>query len=58
MKRYPAEDVWREVAYLAYHVGWDLDQLLELQHRDRVRMVRMVNDVDLRSRDARVAASA
>jgi hypothetical protein len=58
MKRYPEEDVWREVAYLAYHTGWDLDRLLELQHRDRVRMVRMVNDVDLRSRDARVAASA
>jgi len=58
MKRYPAEDVWREVAYLAYHTGWALDQLLELQHRDRARMVRMVNDVDLRSRDARVAAGA
>jgi len=58
MKRYPAEDVWREVAYLAYHTGWDLDQLLELQHRDRVRMVRMLNDVDLRSRDLRVAAGA
>jgi hypothetical protein len=58
MKRYPSEDVWREVAYLAYHTGWAFDQLLELQHRDRVRMVRMVNDVDLRSRDARVAANA
>lgn len=58
MKRYPSEDVWREVAYLAYHTSWSLDALLELQHRDRVRMVRMVNDVDLRSRDARVAASA
>ncbi len=58
MKRYPAEDVWREVAYLAYHTSWSLDTLLELQHRDRVRMVRMVNDVDLRSRDARVAANA
>jgi hypothetical protein len=55
MKRYPSEDVWREVAYLAYHTGWSLDQLLELQHRDRVRLVRMVNDVDLRARDARAA---
>jgi hypothetical protein len=58
MKRYPSDDVWREVAYLAYHTSWSLDQLLDLQHRDRVRMVRMVNDVDLRSRDARVAANA
>jgi len=58
MKRYPADDVWREIAYLAYHTGFDLDQLLGLQHRDRVRMVRMVNDVDQRARDPRVAASA
>lgn len=58
MKRYPAEDVWREVAFLAYHTSWPLDQLLELQHRDRVRMVRMVNDVDVRTRDARATANA
>jgi hypothetical protein len=51
MKRYPGDEVWREVAYLAYHTGWSLDQLLDLQHRDRVRMVRNVSDVDQRARE-------
>lgn len=58
MRRYPTEDVWREVAFLAYHTSWSLDQLLELQHRDRLRMVRMVNDVDVRARDTRATANA
>jgi hypothetical protein len=51
MKRYPEEETWREIAYLAYHTGWQMDQLLDLQHRDRVRMVRYVADVDQRARD-------
>jgi hypothetical protein len=51
MKRYPSEETWREIAYLAYHTGWQLDQLLDLQHGDRVRMVRFVADADQRSRE-------
>jgi len=51
MKRYPQEETWREIAYLAYHTGFQMDQLLDLQHRDRVRMIRYVADVDQRARD-------
>jgi len=40
--RYPTEALWQEIAYLAYHLHWDLDRLLELEHADRVRMVRAV----------------
>ena len=42
MLRYPTEALWQEIAYLAYHLHWDLDQLLELEHADRVRLVRAV----------------
>lgn len=42
MLRYPTEALWQEIAYLAYHLHWDLDRLLELEHADRVRMVRAV----------------
>lgn len=51
MMRYPEVETWREIAYLAYHTGWQMDQLLDLQHRDRVRMVRFIADVDQRARD-------
>jgi hypothetical protein len=40
--RYPTEAIWQEIAYLAYHLHWDLDGLLDLEHADRVRMVRAV----------------
>ncbi|MBV9096712.1 MAG: hypothetical protein JO079_01520 [Frankiaceae bacterium] len=42
MLRYPTEAIWQEIAYLAYHLHWDLEKLLDLEHSDRVRMVRAV----------------
>lgn len=40
--RYPVDAVWQEIAYLAYHLHWSLDEILDLEHPDRVRMVRAV----------------
>jgi hypothetical protein len=40
--RYPADAIWQEIAYLAYHLHWPLEELLDLEHSDRVRMVRAV----------------
>jgi hypothetical protein len=40
--RYPTDAIWQEIAYLAYHLHWSLDDLLDLEHMDRVRMVRAV----------------
>ena len=42
MKLYPEQALWNEVAYLAYHLHWDLDSLLDLQHPDRVRLINLV----------------
>jgi hypothetical protein len=50
MLSYPAESVWQETAYLAYHLHWSLDDLLGLEHLDRVRMVRAVVNLEQRSR--------
>lgn len=50
MLSYPAEAVWQETAYLAYHLHWSLDDLLGLEHLDRVRMVRAVVNLEQRTR--------
>ncbi|HST84192.1 MAG TPA: DUF6760 family protein [Kineosporiaceae bacterium] len=50
MLSYPAEAVWQETAYLAYHLHWSMDDLLGLEHLDRVRMVRAVVNLEARSR--------
>jgi hypothetical protein len=39
MIRYPVDALWDEVAYLAYHLHWSLDDLLDLEHGDRVQLL-------------------
>lgn len=52
MMRYPAEAIWQEIAYLAYHLHWPLDDLLDLEHADRVRMVRAVSSFNAQAWEA------
>ena len=42
MRRYPEAVLWDEVSYLAYHLHWSLDDLLDLDHRQRQRLIRSV----------------
>lgn len=42
MLHYPPDELWQEIAYLAYHLHWSIAELLDLEHLDRVRMVRAV----------------
>jgi len=37
------------VGYLAYHLHWELDTLLDLEHPDRIRMVREVANLNERA---------
>lgn len=46
--RYDAEELWREVTYLAYHLHWGLDQLLDLEHGDRIRLLEEVGSLNER----------
>jgi hypothetical protein len=34
---YAADRLYEEVAYLAYHFHWSLDEILDLEHADRLR---------------------
>lgn len=52
MKRYPETALWDEVAYLAYHLHWPLHDLLDLAHRDRVRLINIVAELNRRSIDS------
>ena len=47
--RYPTDALWQEIAYLAYHLYWPLPDLLDLEHMDRVRMVRAVVSLNERA---------
>lgn len=49
MIRYPADELWDEIAYLAYHLHWGLETILDLEHGDRRRMVEAVAELNERS---------
>ena len=57
MKRYPEDALWEEIAYLAYHLHWDLDAIMNLEHNDRARLIQSVADLNTRAWDV-VKASA
>jgi hypothetical protein len=43
---YPAEAIYEEVAYLAFHCGWSRGDILDLEHAERLRYVRLVGRMD------------
>ena len=45
---YPQERLYEELAYLAYHLHWPYDQLLNLEHPDRFRWVLEVSKINRR----------
>lgn len=44
--------LWSEIAYLGYHLHWDMETLLDMEHPDRVRMIGAVNDLNNRAWEA------
>jgi hypothetical protein len=52
VKLYPEAALWSEVAYLAYHLHWELDALMDLQHSDRIRLIELVAEMNDRAWEA------
>jgi hypothetical protein len=45
---YAPDQIYEEVAYVAYHFHWALDDLLDLDHRERGRYVREIANINTR----------
>ncbi|MFW6600001.1 DUF6760 family protein [Propionibacteriaceae bacterium Y2011] len=46
---YDIPSLWEEMSYLAYHLHWDLDRLLDLEHGDRHLLVDQVAGLNQRA---------
>ncbi len=46
---YDQQALWEEMSYLAYHLHWPLDPLLDLEHADRIRLVEQVAELNRRA---------
>ena len=49
MMAYAESELWDEMTYLAYHLHWPLVDLLDLEHRDRSRLIDSVADLNERA---------
>jgi len=45
---YAADRLYEEVAYVAYHLHWSLDEILDLEHPVRHRFVQEVARINRR----------
>jgi hypothetical protein len=45
---YPLERLHEEVAYIAYHLHWSLDEIMALEHADRRRWAEQVAAINRR----------
>ncbi|XTZ18987.1 DUF6760 family protein [Micromonospora echinospora] len=43
---YATDQLWEEVAYVARHLHWSLDSILDLEHPDRVRLLAEIRKLD------------
>ncbi|HLZ26184.1 MAG TPA: DUF6760 family protein [Chloroflexota bacterium] len=53
MLGYPLAELYEEVAYLAYHFHWPMDEVLALEHAERRRWVEEVAKINRRLMGAR-----
>lgn len=44
--RHAPEQLWQETATVACRFGWSLDDILDLEHADRTRLVSIIGDWD------------
>jgi hypothetical protein len=50
---YAAERIHEEVAYVAYHFHWGLDDILDLEHPQRLRYVQEIAAINRRMSEER-----
>ena len=50
---YAPDRVYEEVAYVAYHFHWPLDDILDLEHPQRLRFVNEIAHINTRLSEER-----
>ena len=41
-----------EVAYIAYHFHWDMDDILEMEHKERHMWIKEISEINKRINEA------
>lgn len=51
--RYNIDELWQEINYVAYHLHWELETLLGMEHADRQRIAREIGQLNQRAMEGR-----
>lgn len=43
---YPLENIFKEVAFIAYHFHWDRTSILDLTHKERHQWVKEISGIN------------
>mgnify|MGYP001167471177 FL=1 len=43
---YPLENIFKEVAFLAYHFHWSRETMLDMTHKERHQWVKEVSEIN------------
>ena len=43
---YPLENIFKEVAFVAYHFHWDRETCLQMTHKERHQWVKEVSEIN------------
>lgn len=49
---YPLDQLYEEVAYIAYYFHWPLQQILELEHEERRRWIEEIANINRKLTEA------
>jgi len=50
---YPLDNIFKEVAFIAYHFHWDRDRLLDISHRECHEWVKQISAINEKINTAR-----
>jgi hypothetical protein len=49
---YAVDQLYAEIAYVAYHFHWPRTEILQLDHHERRRWVREIAEINTRARES------
>lgn len=52
METYPTDQLYEEVAFIAYHFNWSREEIMELPHEERKRWCEEISAINERINDA------
>ncbi|MBK9070917.1 MAG: hypothetical protein IPL79_07955 [Myxococcales bacterium] len=53
MATYPREQLYQEMAYVAYHFHWSMDEILDMEHSERHTWLREIARINREINEAR-----